>query len=306
MLTWCTNQQFYTTGSFRYFARPTYPYPPIPPPANARWVPPSGSSSSYLPPPLPPPPPPLPHVEHEKAKTIKNYVNVHKDTIRLEEDESDKDRHLVSFTFDALVDGSITIHYFAKEEADCNFSGEYPDIIPVRVSFQKGVAQKFRQPSRTGIDLGFFPIDDLSKPSDGYAFPLVISAQASSQSLSVDEQQSQPDSAVRVQITLAVIEKKNDEPYRVKVIKQILWVEGERYELQELFGRSESEPEDDNSGQECVICMGEPRNTAVLPCRHVCMCSECAKALVAQSNKCPICRQPVEKLMEIKDKSGSL
>ncbi|MQL71636.1 hypothetical protein Taro_003959 [Colocasia esculenta] len=31
-----------------------------------------------------------------------------------------------------------------------------------------------------------------------------------------------------------------------------------------------------------------------------CMCAECAKALRLQSNKCPICRQPVEELMEIK------
>lgn len=31
-----------------------------------------------------------------------------------------------------------------------------------------------------------------------------------------------------------------------------------------------------------------------------CLCSECAKTLRLQSNKCPICRQPIEELMEIK------
>ncbi|CAK9161900.1 unnamed protein product [Ilex paraguariensis] len=30
------------------------------------------------------------------------------------------------------------------------------------------------------------------------------------------------------------------------------------------------------------------------------MCSDCAKALRLQSNKCPICRQPIEELIEIK------
>ncbi|RZS17160.1 hypothetical protein BHM03_00049278 [Ensete ventricosum] len=32
----------------------------------------------------------------------------------------------------------------------------------------------------------------------------------------------------------------------------------------------------------------------------ICMCSECAKVLRFQTNRCPICRQPVERLLEIK------
>lgn len=31
-----------------------------------------------------------------------------------------------------------------------------------------------------------------------------------------------------------------------------------------------------------------------------CMCSGCAKVLRFQTNRCPICRQPVERLLEIK------
>uniref|UniRef100_N1QTZ8 Putative E3 ubiquitin-protein ligase MGRN1 n=1 Tax=Aegilops tauschii TaxID=37682 RepID=N1QTZ8_AEGTA len=62
--------------------------------------------------------------------------------------------------------------------------------------------------------------------------------------------------------------------------------------------------DDDGMGKECVICKIGPRDTVVFPCRHLCMCSECAQALRFQSNKCPICRQPVEKLMEIKVRSA--
>ena len=36
---------------------------------------------------------------------------------------------------------------------------------------------------------------------------------------------------------------------------------------------------DEKSQRECVICMTEPRDTTVLPCRHMSMCSECAKVL---------------------------
>lgn len=53
----------------------------------------------------PSPPPPVPYVDHNSAKKIKNDVNVHKDTIKLEVDEENNDCHLVSFTFDASVDG---------------------------------------------------------------------------------------------------------------------------------------------------------------------------------------------------------
>lgn len=49
--------------------------------------------------------PPPRYVDHQTAKKIRNDVNVHKDTIKIEVDETNLEYHLVSFTFDALVDG---------------------------------------------------------------------------------------------------------------------------------------------------------------------------------------------------------
>ncbi|CAN0856498.1 Probable E3 ubiquitin-protein ligase LUL4 [Linum grandiflorum] len=255
---------------------------------------------------------PVPYVEHQNAKKVRNEVNVHKDTLKLELDENNPDHHLLSFVFDALVDGSISISYFAKEEPNCKFVPAYPDVhMPVRIPFQKGVAQKFLQPSGTGIDLGFFELDDLSKPSvDEDVFPLVIVAETCSPvnaTGELDDSLSGPASSGNMQITQAVLEKKDGGPFSVKVIKQILWIEGVRYELREIYGMGSSSAEDFDDtepGKECVICMTEPKDTAVLPCRHMCMCSECAKELRIQSNKCPICRQPIEELIEIKVKSG--
>lgn len=37
-----------------------------------------------------------------------------------------------------------------------------------------------------------------------------------------------------------------------------------------------------------------------------CMCSGCAKVLRFQTNRCPICRQPVERLLEIKVNSETV
>ncbi|KAM1301352.1 hypothetical protein ACFX2H_012399 [Malus domestica] len=255
----------------------------------------------------PPPPPPPPYVEHQNAKKVKNDVNVRKDTLRLEIDELNPDQHLVSFVFDAMYDGSITVFYFAKEEPDCRFVPLFPEaFMPVRVPFQKGLGQKFRQPSGTGIDLGFFELDDLSKPSPGEdVFPLVISAETCLPPDSTDEHVGEPapDASPRMQITQAVLEKNNGDHFQVKVIRQILWIDEVRYELREIYGIGTSTVEsfdDTEPGKECVICMTEPKDTAVLPCRHMCMCSDCAKELRIQSNKCPICRQPIEELIEIK------
>mmetsp|Transcript_46972 Transcript_46972/g.87562 ORF Transcript_46972/g.87562 Transcript_46972/m.87562 type:complete len:175 (-) Transcript_46972:440-964(-) len=55
--------------------------------------------------------------------------------------------------------------------------------------------------------------------------------------------------------------------------------------------------------QECVICLSEPRDTAVLPCRHMCMCSACAHMLRHQTNRCPICRTIATDYLNIKVQS---
>ncbi|XP_059648548.1 probable E3 ubiquitin-protein ligase LUL4 isoform X2 [Cornus florida] len=264
---------------------------------SSGWTPPAGPSQLVSPP---------PYVDHQSTKRIKNDANVHKDTIRVESDDENPDTHLVSFIFDATVDGSITILYFAKEEANCTFTSLFPEIHKsVRIPFQKGSGQKFCQPSGTGVDLGFFSTDELSKPLPEDVFPLVISLESCLPSTAVDERPNKPlvTTNVHAQITQAVLEKNNEGHFNGKVIKQILWVDGVRYELHEIYGISNSDKatiNSNDSGKECVICMTEPKDTTVLPCRHMCMCSDCAKELRLQSNKCPICREPIQKLIEIK------
>lgn len=49
--------------------------------------------------------PPAPYVEHQKAVTIRNDVNLKKETLRIEADEANPGKYLVCFTFDATVSG---------------------------------------------------------------------------------------------------------------------------------------------------------------------------------------------------------
>ena len=61
-------------------------------------------------------------------------------------------------------------------------------------------------------------------------------------------------------------------------------VNGKELETQEIYGTEST------SDLDCVICLTVPKNTAALPCRHLCMCNNCAKLHNMQSNTCPICR----------------
>lgn len=58
--------------------------------------------------------------------------------------------------------------------------------------------------------------------------------------------------------------------------------------------------DDEDNGSECVICICEPRDTLILPCRHLCLCNSCADSLRYQANNCPICRAPFRALLQIR------
>eukprot|EP00929_Paragymnodinium_shiwhaense_P115634 TRINITY_DN84625_c0_g1_i1.p1 TRINITY_DN84625_c0_g1~~TRINITY_DN84625_c0_g1_i1.p1 ORF type:complete len:321 (+),score=64.47 TRINITY_DN84625_c0_g1_i1:139-1101(+) len=47
-------------------------------------------------------------------------------------------------------------------------------------------------------------------------------------------------------------------------------------------------------GADCVICLSNPRDTVIIPCRHVCLCSACARVTSSTwSFQCPVCRARV-------------
>lgn len=77
-------------------------------------------------------------------------------------------------------------------------------------------------------------------------------------------------------------------------------------EMQEVYG-AEAGTDGNEGRRECVVCMSEPRDTAMLPCRHMCLCGGCADQLRGRtqyrSYRCPICRERISSMMMI-DPSG--
>lgn len=98
----------------------------------------------------------------------------------------------------------------------------------------------------------------------------------------------------------------SDGEYHLRAMKQKIFVDGLCYLLQEIYGienKNLTRPtndDDEDNGSECVICICEPRDTLILPCRHLCLCNSCADSLRYQANNCPICRAPFRALLQIR------
>jgi E3 ubiquitin-protein ligase MGRN1 len=74
-------------------------------PVSANWV--NGPYSCGA-----APQPVTPHMEHQKAVTIRNDVNIKKKSLRVEPDEENPGHFLVAFTFDATTAGRYNFKCF--------------------------------------------------------------------------------------------------------------------------------------------------------------------------------------------------
>lgn len=248
----------------------------------------------------------------QRTFTIRNDVNLKKSTLALVRDAAKPSCYHLEFTFDASEECTISVFYAAKEnpaaEGAMSFSPLAPGSCPPKIYAGKGLGQTFHSDSSFPLDTSQYEPSELSYSAAVMRYPLVVCLEAGGEG-----QRSK--SAVQGQTTFANIVRpasgtSASAALTVVPLKQKIQVGSTSYELQEIYG-IEGQPtsgagvagtaEDaPNASRECVICMTEPRDTTVLPCRHMCMCSDCAKLLRVQSNKCPICRTDIESLLQIK------
>ena len=67
----------------------------------------------------------------------------------------------------------------------------------------------------------------------------------------------------------------------------------EYFQLQDIYGSNENEID---FSEECVVCLTNDREIALLPCRHNCICHTCFLHL----DKCPICRTKIKAFVVLK------
>eukprot|EP01084_Bolivina_argentea_P190736 327678_1 len=87
--------------------------------------------------------------------------------------------------------------------------------------------------------------------------------------------------------------------YSTEIISQKTQVKNRAFESQDIYGLDRCTDPYSKEENLCVICMTMPRDTALSPCRHLCLCEECSKQLLKRSNKCPVCRSWVADTIKI-------
>mmetsp|Transcript_22376 Transcript_22376/g.39004 ORF Transcript_22376/g.39004 Transcript_22376/m.39004 type:complete len:404 (+) Transcript_22376:80-1291(+) len=51
--------------------------------------------------------------------------------------------------------------------------------------------------------------------------------------------------------------------------------------------------------QECTICMNAPKESLMAPCGHVSSCHSCAMKIYNMKDRCPVCRQRIDKVYKV-------
>ncbi|GAB1607430.1 uncharacterized protein LOC115227670 [Argonauta hians] len=65
----------------------------------------------------------------------------------------------------------------------------------------------------------------------------------------------------------------------------------------------EREIERERDKRKCVVCQDHVKTVLILPCKHMCLCIECANHIVRNAppdrNVCPLCRTRIQKVMNV-------
>lgn len=263
--------------------------------------------------------PAAPPPEVHDTVTVKNLANLNKGSLKLLPVEGTK-KYRLTFRCDTAAPATVRVHFAAAETPDpSTVEGQgvlfmpttkcvFPEAqIPAETDFE------FTQPLEQALDLVAEASHLKFSPAHPTLYPLVI---ALSYEVPPPEEEGEvtaevPAEMVQSQYTYAEISTSGDEPRVVCLRQRLQLADGSLFDLDDIYGNTADgggEPSGEveegevavdmgMEGDECVICLANDRDTTVMPCRHMCLCGECAEVLRKQTNKCPICRTSIERLM---------
>jgi hypothetical protein len=209
--------------------------------------------------------------------TVKSPVNLNKISLKLiPRDEPGS--YNVKFVFDTIMACEIQVFFFCKESA-------LPVDVP-RYHHEAGIGQVFITNDSYFLNTNDRSEEEFFESEEEVYYPIIILIEP----IGNEEEE-------KISQTSYVSLTKCGDVFEVKSIDQKILYKGVPYTVHDIYGI------DDNSEailDECVICMTEFKDTVVIPCRHMCVCHQCAQVLHYQSNKCPICRGAVRSMLKIK------
>ena len=221
----------------------------------------------------------------------------------------------ISFLYNCTVPTYITVHWFCNGINDDN--GNVSSIISQHSSYMShkymatiGHKQTFQLTPDDCIDVSSIQLHEYMHaiPNKQY-FPCIIQCTPiHTQPHCIDQS-----------YTYCTLLYNTLQQLLCKVIRVCIQYDSTTYDVSDMYGMSNDETNthaDHNSNNinselnthtttsvnnECVICYSAVRSTLVLPCRHYCLCAECADTLKQQVRpRCPLCRSVVESVALIK------
>lgn len=82
------------------------------------------------------------------------------------------------------------------------------------------------------------------------------------------------------------------------IVDDKIVIDGVISTISRVFRQQGIDGDDGFSDGLCLICCSQTATVVAFPCRHCCMCRECAERFATLSNHCPVCRAPVTELIE--------
>lgn len=142
----------------------------------------------------------------------------------------------IQFYFDSEVDCSIRIIYSCTREVTSNgitFKPQYTNYKSKLYHYKKGMEQKFDQPEHNfqpslfeEDSLMYNPLDTNGNHNPNSPFPVVIHCVALSGSLAIQS----------CSLVASIEKSQSDDGYFIKPIKQLIFVDGIQYILQDIYG----------------------------------------------------------------------
>jgi len=241
----------------------------------------------------------VPLAERKHTDQVKIPLVWDKTTLRLQRAEGQRHKWHLSAAFEAQVPCELSVHFHCRGHLGprgFEYSPCAQDAPPSFTQSCKAGHGSVLLDGDRAINLQRWPLEVFwrykKRKADVLPIVLLLSAAGDVQS------------AIHLSLEVPPRGENRGEELRFMLLQQKVVVRGKEYVLEEVYGISglghDAEHDESSHGEPCVICLCEPRTTAVTPCRHLCVCEDCGRQLQAgvavRDDRCPVCRGPIEGL----------
>lgn len=235
-----------------------------------------------------------------KVVVMNNDVALVLSSVKLVKTAGKSGMYSVVFTLDTLVETIVSAFFFVNDMRDPLLEITYElaadekyKIPPKHLKFPPGRPINIAENSYC-LELGKYSEEELANHTNVF-YPMILRIE-----------KMDPLKADKKVFLYYFHFVKEEGEYVIKMLKQKMELNGQAFEVNEIYGINSTEFGKQQSAtigdseKECIICFSDTRDTIILPCRHMCLCLGCAKSLQSQaSSKCPICRKDIESFLRL-------